>query len=407
MDDSTLDLLSRAAPVEYLSTDDRRRGPRPGMALCLSGGGYRAMLFHAGCLIRLNELGLLHQLRRISSVSGGSITAGLLGLKWNKLQFEEGVATRLFDEVVTPLHAMAGKTIDVPATLLGFCCSYAAGRYVAAAYRKHLFGDATLQDLPDDSEGPRFIINASNLQSAALWRFSKPYMRDYRVGEVKNPTLALATAVAASSAFPPLLSPVRLRLNDGDFTPSSGEDLQRTPFTTDVKLTDGGVYDNLGLETAWKNFDTIFVSDAGGLSSPEERPKVGWLRHTIRVLWLIDRQVRARRRVQVIESFKLHHEHNGTPHASSPVFQQLARKGAYWGIQTGIAEFHLNNSLPVPPERTRALADVPTRLRSLPAELRNQLINWGYAVCDAAVRRYYNQSLPAPSDFPLPGGVGI
>ena len=45
-----------------------------GMALCLSGGGYRAMLFHAGCLWRLNELGLLSSLKRVSSVSGGSIT---------------------------------------------------------------------------------------------------------------------------------------------------------------------------------------------------------------------------------------------------------------------------------------------------------------------------------------------
>ena len=42
----------------------------PGMALCLSGGGYRAMLFHLGTLWRLNELGILSQIKRISSVSG-------------------------------------------------------------------------------------------------------------------------------------------------------------------------------------------------------------------------------------------------------------------------------------------------------------------------------------------------
>ena len=47
------------------------------MALCLSGGGYRAMLFHVGALWRLNELGLLPRLDRVSSVSGGSITAGV------------------------------------------------------------------------------------------------------------------------------------------------------------------------------------------------------------------------------------------------------------------------------------------------------------------------------------------
>lgn len=43
-------------------------------------GGYRAMVFHLGVLIRLNEVGLLRWLGRVSSVSGGSITAGVLGL---------------------------------------------------------------------------------------------------------------------------------------------------------------------------------------------------------------------------------------------------------------------------------------------------------------------------------------
>ena len=60
--------------------DSSTAPPEPGIALCLSGGGYRAMLFHVGCLWRLNQLGLLGRLNRISSVSGGSITAGVLGL---------------------------------------------------------------------------------------------------------------------------------------------------------------------------------------------------------------------------------------------------------------------------------------------------------------------------------------
>ena len=64
-----------------------RNQPEEGTALCLSGGGYRAMVFHIGCLWRLNELGVLGKLKRISSVSGGSITAGLLGIAWNDLQF--------------------------------------------------------------------------------------------------------------------------------------------------------------------------------------------------------------------------------------------------------------------------------------------------------------------------------
>ncbi len=89
---------------------------------------------------------------------------------------------------------------------------------MAGCYHKPLFGAATLQDLPSDGEGRRFVINASNLQSGALWRFMKPYMRDWRVGEVKSPTIPLATAVAASSAFPPVLFPCVLELKPEQFT---------------------------------------------------------------------------------------------------------------------------------------------------------------------------------------------
>ena len=53
---------------------------------------------------------------------------------------------------------------------------------VSKAYRKHLFGDATLQDLPDH---PRFVINATSVQSGVLCRFSKLYMADYRIGRIQ------------------------------------------------------------------------------------------------------------------------------------------------------------------------------------------------------------------------------
>jgi NTE family protein len=67
-------------PVETIPTDPEQMDPESGTALCLSGGGYRAMVFHVGVLWRLYQAGLLSGIKRISSVSGGSITAGLLGL---------------------------------------------------------------------------------------------------------------------------------------------------------------------------------------------------------------------------------------------------------------------------------------------------------------------------------------
>ena len=76
-------------PNEPTDLDSDTSGQEDGVALSLSGGGYRAMIFHVGALYRLNEVGLLGKLSRISSVSGGSITAGFLGLVWDKLEFDK------------------------------------------------------------------------------------------------------------------------------------------------------------------------------------------------------------------------------------------------------------------------------------------------------------------------------
>src|SRR5262249_28215587 len=63
-------------------------GTEPQTGLAMSGGGFRATLFHLGALVRLNEFGFLPKLDRISSVSGGSITNGLLAVRWHQLKFD-------------------------------------------------------------------------------------------------------------------------------------------------------------------------------------------------------------------------------------------------------------------------------------------------------------------------------
>ncbi len=360
-------------------------GPEDGIGLCLSGGGYRAMLFHLGALWRLNELAYLPRLARISSVSGGSITAGVLGLKWARLAFDPAGVARCFDaEVVDPIRSLANVTLDAKEILEGLVLPGSIADHVAGAYRDHLFADATLQDLPPE---PRFVINATNVQSGALWRFERPYMRDYRVGEVRTPAVSLSVAVAASSAFPPFLSPMTLHLDPASFSPAANgaEDLHRDEFMREVVLTDGGVYDNLGLETVWKHYRTVLVSDAGGKLEPEDKPAHDWPRHMYRVLNLIDNQVRALRKQQVIGSFVAR-----------------TRTGTYWGIRTDIENYKLPDAIPCPLERTLALASVPTRLAKVEPALQERLVNWGYAVCDAAMRRHVDRGAPKPAGLPYP-----
>ena len=373
-------------PVRGIPGEDDRI--EDGIALCLSGGGYRAMLFHLGSLWRLNEAGYLPKLERVSSVSGGSMTNGALALNWHRLDFDEtGVARAFGPAVVEPLRKLAGKTIDLWAIVLGILLPGTIGDWYARSLKRNLLGKATLQNLPDR---PRFVINATNLQSAVLWRFSKPYMRDYHVGEIKHPTVELAKAVAASGAFPPLLSPVRLRPAQESWTPGSGDELQRPEFTKKVLLTDGGVYDNLGLETAWKRYRTILISDGGGHIGGKADLKGDWAHQTLRVLGVIDSQVRALRKRQALDGFK-----------------RGDHKGTYWGIRTDIGDYGLPDALPCPPDKTLELARTATRLKSMDRVLQERLINWGYAVCDAGLRKHVDPSIAPPAGFPYPdAGVG-
>jgi NTE family protein len=350
-------------------------GPAPngGIGLCLSGGGFRAMLFHIGTLRRLNETGRLVNLTRVASVSGGSIVAALLGKVWKDLEFEAGVAGRFEELVELPLLAFADTTVDVPAVLTGLWPGRIS-RQVAKAYDRHLFHGATLQDLPADDQGPRFVILATNLSNGTLWRFTRSYMRDWRTPPIDNPVLRLADAVAASSAFPPVLSPMLLEV----------------PGRT-VHLTDGGVYDNLGLEPVVKRCAQVFVSDGGGTFGEPKDLARDWIRSTLRVLETIDVEVRRLRRRQVV----------GLLDAGN-------RSGAFWAINSDRADFTASqDTLKCPIEATRHLAAIPTRLAHLHPTVCHQLINWGYAVTDAALRSHVDDTLAEPSAFPYPEeGVG-
>ncbi len=369
--------------------------PKPGIGLCLSGGGYRAMLFHLGVVWRLAELGYLGSenrvgkhgpigsLQRVSSVSGGSIIAGVLGLAWDDLKVDDDKLLERFRELVAkPIENFAGQTtVSIWSGLWAVAVS-TVNKRIVRVYRRRLYGKKTLQDLPDS---PRFVINATNLQSGALWRFSKPYTRDWRVGEIKNPTDSIAAAVGASSAFPPFLSPARFKYKESQYTPGSGTDLQRPPFTTRPALSDGGVYDNMGLETVFKHFQTVIVSNAGGGYKPKKKIANGWARQSYRVLNTIDNQVRSLRKRVLISSLATN-----------------SKWGAYWSIRSDIEGYPAAGKLDCPLKRTRKLADIDTDLAAKDQTTQRRLINWGYAICDAGIRSWVEDDLPAPTDFPYP-----
>lgn len=378
-------------PSVVTTAGDRK--PKAGMALCLSGGGSRAMLFHAGAILRLAEAGVLPKLDCVSSVSGGAITAGLLAKVWMR---NAGPPSPIVvkEQLIDPLLDLSTKFIDVPAFIIGTLLPRSSpGRRLSAALEQHLFKGFTLGDLPDK---PEFVINATNLGTGVLWRFSKEFVGDYQVGGGPRPRLKVAMAVAASSSFPPFFTPFTLRFGPRTAWPRSGNlpaDRVKA-FRRKVDLGDGGIYDNLGLETAWKRFGTVLVSDGGGTYKLNPELPTDVIRLAIRVTETIDHQVRSLRLRQIMESYD-------PADKSTPP----KRKGAFWSIRTPFSKYPDRPAgIDAPADRTDELALVGTHMRGLDPTIAHRIVNWGYAISDAAIRSYMKNIrlddpvLPFPSE---------
>src|ERR1035437_8832892 len=358
------------------------RGRGPKMAMCLSGGGFRAMLFHVGALRRLNEFGLLSVVERFSSVSGGSITAAVLAVKWQDLRFDEDGVAQAFDDVESEVFNVAGHTFDVISTAAGMLPGTTGGEQLAKPYRRVL-GDLTLQDLP---RGPRVVFNTTNMATGNLLRWSREYAADHGLGRIDAPAVRLAEIVAASSAFPPFLSPMPLRPPSPIVDHNTGMPVPDQP--QHLWLTDGGVYDNLGIQTT-ESFHTVLASDGGAPFRYQE--SVGrnlYSQHRRSVSIMYDQVCRLRNRQFIQE------------------LDTKRRLGALWRISTDMSRYPARDTLPCPRVLTAELAAVPTRLARMPVPVRRRLINWGYALADAAIRSYVESSLDPPKGFPHPGGVG-
>jgi NTE family protein len=259
-------------PVEHGHSDStRQRGDRAETALCLSGGGYRAAIFHLGALLRLQQRGVLRGLDLISSVSGGSIASAWLLSRY--LRQRSSVLEQFPDwcdridfkaDVIEPFRDVAARdlrTVPVILTALwnGLWPS-ARVNLLRKGYQAFL-GDIMLRDLP---RWPRFVFCATNLTFGVNWEFSRRRVGDFQSGYLReHGAVTLATAVAASSCFPPLFGPLRFHARASDFIKGSYSGFDGDQLRGRVELSDGGVYDNMAMEPAIKNCSEILVSDAG------------------------------------------------------------------------------------------------------------------------------------------------
>ena len=364
--------------------------------LALSGGGFRATLFHLGALAALNDKGWLSRVAEFTSVSGGSIIAAFLAYRWRQLQFDQhGRATNFKDEIAVPIQEFCSRTSDIGSIAKGWLNPLKRpSEYLAERYDEDLFKGATLQDLPGEDMGPRFTIYATNLQTGVSVRMSRAYLADYKLGMFDSPTVPLAVAVAASSAFPPIFVPVVLKLDPSKWRNVQGSHLfDRVDMRSTLLLGDGGIYDNMGLERIWDSFGMVLVSDAGAPLDSEDSSfwlKISEIARAMRTLDIAIEQSRALRKRKLIDDFK-----------------SRAKAGTYWGITTKIADYGLETAgrvraIIVDSTVTAGLARMRTRLNSFSPEEQGRLINWGYALADAAMRRHVLDANSTPGQLPFP-----
>jgi NTE family protein len=161
-------------------------------------------------------------------------------------------------------------------------------------------------------------------------------------------------------------------------------------------LSDGGVYDNHGLEPIVKRYMTLLVSDGGAPFARTPQVATDPICQLQRVFDVTDGQVRSLRRRDLINRFQLAKKANLQPDQ----IDLQARFGTYWGIDTDPTKVAPAGALPVGAAIVNNLAHLPTRLSDLGNVESKQLINWGYAICDRCVRTYYN--VPALQQKPVP-----
>ncbi len=327
-------MTSKATPdnIEHRSGTQARAAPPSRIGLVLSGGGFRATLFHLGVIRFLRDQGLLSQVQHVCAVSGGSIMAAHLAANWRdyastnpeifdaaankliafiRLNVRDLVLRRYLCQLLSYYWLSAGLIfwlLGIFVWISSFLrlfqsCPWAAPCIWAAVglvmlflgqvrrwgrvgllqsyYHSKLYGGISMNKLGHATEQgispPKVDLLTTSLTTGRIcsfnrdgfvWtEFDQDQQKDVEHG-VSNGLLPVALGVAASSAFPAAFPPVKvdrriLGMEKGSFASQY--------------LTDGGVYDNLGvsrIESAAARdgspFDYIFVSDAQGVFNREQ-----------------------------------------------------------------------------------------------------------------------------------------
>jgi NTE family protein len=324
-------------------------------------------------------------------VSGGSIFGAFLADRVAAWPDPGGVIPDWTRHIATPFRAVSRRNIRTIPLAERYLLPWNWLRErvdsdgLERAYRRHV----TRRLLGQLPERPRFIFCASDVQFGVNWTFgaqgNKARIGDYQAGYAIRPDFPVARAVAASSCFPPVFAPLALGFSPRDLTDGRAERLageetdpqrqeqlraRRDDLVNDLRLSDGGVYDNLGLEPVWRNHQVLLVSDGGAPFdfAPDRRFLVT---RAMRYYAIAGSQAAAVRKRWLIAMYET------DPSVS----------GAYWGIGSARESYEL------PGGYSKALASeviaaVRTDMDAFSDAEAAVLENHGYLLADAGIKRW-------------------
>ena len=376
------------------------------IGLALSGGGFRATVFHLGVLARLAREERLEDVTFLSTVSGGSLCVGLVyalnQFRWPKsAEYLDRIVGQAREILMTRdlQSAMIWRGLRSPLRILE-----TRADDLSALLRAHWGITLHLCDLPPQ---PRWMINATCYETGKSWRFEHFRMGDYVFGYADPQDLFLSDALAASAGFPILIGPLVLdthkyawyRYRDVEtdlkalVDPAVHRDRQRENIQPDyplVHLWDGGVYDNHGLEglhdfiKGWReDIEFFIVSDGAGKARPERYSR-GHKALFRMVTGIMMDQVRSLRARAILERMS-NHEDKGAFLQMGNTREEIFRGARIQENRETIARSQLSK------EEAKIAAEFPTGIKRLTADEFERLYRHGFEVANDTFFAYHGQ----------------
>ena len=276
------------------------------IGMSLSGGGFRAAAFHLGSLSYLEHVGLLPQLRMLSTVSGGSFT----GAKFALSQAENIPFEKFFKSFYSFMHSaelmkqsidrLAAPTSTAPSGrntyIMAMAQTYEETFLKGSDGRPASLGQILDADIPLQE----VIINSTEFRHGLDFRFQKSTDPKARIGNAKVSIpkaeagkIRLADAVAASGCFPggfePFAFPDDFIWPEGKIPAAIRDRFSRDGCPWPLPLMDGGIYDNQGIGSiiladkrqggvlGMMIISDVFQTSDDYYNAPLKKMRPGWL----------------------------------------------------------------------------------------------------------------------------------